>query len=162
MVGIMFRYDIQCDNSYSEHTRYVCSLTPQTEAGDDQLTHNLVCLTILGLGLLLICCCWIKTSCCLDKSTKKDTVEPHYPPPPPPPPPDCLETCGECQEDERRRSQELEECPGWSECCCCHDMEQISPCQATLQPGQPSVRKTPIKRVSNIEKKINKNNSLRK
>ena len=159
----MFRYDIQCDNSYSDHTRYVCSLTPE-EAGDDQLSHNLICLSLLGLGFLLLSCCWIRTSCCLQKTTKTHSAEPHCPPPPP----DCLETCGDCQEDERRRrSQEVEEveeeCPGCSECCCCQEMEEISHhCQETLQSGQPTVKKTQIRRVSNIEKKIIKNNSLRK
>ena len=50
---MMFRYDIQCDNTYSDHTRYVCSLAPE-EAGDDQLSHNLICLSLLGLGDIVI------------------------------------------------------------------------------------------------------------
>ena len=84
-----------------------------------------------------------------------ETVKPQIPASP--------EVCGECQEEERRRSQDLE-CPGCSECCGWQEMEmeEICQCEQTLQPGQPSVKKTQIKRVSNIEKKIKKNNSLRK
>ena len=66
---VMFRYDIQCDNTYSEHTRFVCSL--RSEAGEDQFTHNLICFTILGVGVLLMCSCWIKTSCGPHKNTKE-------------------------------------------------------------------------------------------
>ena len=57
-------YDISCDNQYKSHRVYVCSLQLEVlESNKQQLWHNMVCLLILILGILLILCCSLRQFC---------------------------------------------------------------------------------------------------